>query len=319
MIFQETIRIKGLPVQRDAVRINNQTYIIFRKFLKTASLKKQWHEDVQNPDQVIQALKNSPVRIDLFKFWQRIPETDAKFNYYKEQRDIAAIPVITFDRWWNKQINTKTRNMVRKTQKMGVRVEEMELSDEFVRGVMDIYNQSPVRRGKPFWHYGKDFATIKDELSADLEQSIFIVAHHKKELIGFIKLLLADRYAMITLILDKMAHRDKAPMNGMIAKAVEICAQRGIPYITYTVWRRGEHGQFQKRNGFEKMFVPEYFVPLTIKGWLALRLGLHKGLIGALPEKVIVWLLALRSKWYSTRYPQTNGLPLTERKSVTSS
>ena len=122
-------------------------------------------------------------------------------------------------------------------------------------------------------------------MSLDLKESIFITAYYEGELIGFIKLMLADKYAMITLILDKTAHRDKAPMNGMIAKAVEICAERNIPYITYTVWRRGEHGQFQESNGFERIPVPEYFIPLTRKGAIALRLGLHKGLRGRFPRK----------------------------------
>jgi len=93
-------------------------------------------------------------------------------------------------------------------------------------------------------------------------------------------------------------------MNGMIAKAVEICAARRIPYLTYTMWRRGDHGEFQKHNGFQQISVPEYFVPLTLKGEIALRLGLHKALKGAIPEKMMVWLLWLRSKWYSMRHPQ---------------
>ncbi len=108
---------------------------------------------------------------------------------------------------------------------------------------------------------------------------------------------------MITLILDKTAHRDKAPMNGMIAKAVEVCAKRNVPYIVYTIWRRGEHGQFQESVGFKKMAVPEYFVPLTLKGTIALRLGLHKGVRGLIPEKMMGWLLVLRSRWYALRYP----------------
>jgi hypothetical protein len=29
---------------------------------------------------------------------------------------------------------------------------------------------------------------------------------------------------------------------------------------------------------------------------------MHKGLRGALPEKLKVWLLALRSKWYAMKY-----------------
>jgi hypothetical protein len=302
-IYQETIRLKGVPVRLDAVRAENKAFIISGRFIKTASLKKEWHQDVEKPEDVIREIKASPAKIDLLKFWQRIPESEAKYAYYHEWRDVAAIPVRGFDHWWEKQISGKTRNMVRKSDKTGVKIEEVELCDEFVRGIVEIFNQSPVRRGKRFWHYGRSFESVKEGLAADLGEAIFIGAYFENELIGFIKLLLADRCAMIALILDKMTHRDKAPMNGMIAKAVQICAERNIPFLTYTTWRRGDHGEFQKRSGFEKIRVPEYFVPLTLKGAMALRLGLHKGLRGAIPEGMMVRLLALRNKWYSLRYP----------------
>ena len=303
-ILKVEIKPKGAPLFVDAVRADNKTFIIKGKILKTASLKDEWHNDVDHPQEVIHALRDGPVRIDLLKFWQRIPETEPKFPYYKEWRQVAAIPITDFKQWWDKQINCKTRNMVRKSHKLGVTIEQIELNDEFIRGVVDIYNQSPVRRGKPFRHYGKDFTTAKAELSVDLAEAMLVVAYYAKELIGFIKFVVTDRYAIITMILDKTSHRDKAPMNGMIAKVVEICATRNIPYLVYTTWRRGDHGNFQKYNGFVKVPVPEYYVPITVRGRLALRLGLHKGIKGAIPEKVMIRLLALRARWYNSTIAQ---------------
>jgi hypothetical protein len=306
VVHKETIRIKGVPVSLDAVRIKDQTFIISGKLITTAHLsdKDEWLRDVQDPDEVILGLKVAPIKIDLLRFWQRIPDSDAKFYYYKEWQQIAAIPIKDYNDWLTKQISPSARNKVRKSQKFGVAIQETRLSDELVHGIMEIFNQSPVRRGKRFWHYGKDFETVKKEMSLDLQDSIFITAYHENELIGFIKLYLTDRYAMITLILDKTTHRDKAPMNGMIAKAVEVCSQRKIPHIAYTVWRRGEHGQFQESNGFERIPVPEYFVPLTLRGKLALKLGLHRGVRGLVPERAMIWFLALRTKWYSWKYRQ---------------
>jgi len=306
--FRETVLVKGVPKLFNAVRVREQTFMISGSIVGTAALqtgKEEWLEDVQNPEEVVQLLKKSPTKIDLLRFWQRIPESKPKFKYYYEWRDIAAIPVSTYKHWFTKQISPKARNKIRKSEKYGVRVQESAVTDQLVEGIMGIFNQSPVRRGKPFWHYGKDFPTVKQEMSLDASRSTFVVAYFQDELIGFIKLLFSDRYAMITLILDKTAHRDKAPMNGMLAKAVEICADRGIPYITYTVWRRGEHGQFQESNGFEKIRVPEYFVPVSLVGRLALAVGLHKGLKEALPEPVVVWLLELRRRWYAFKLEKT--------------
>ena len=304
---KETIRVKGVLLKRDAVLVKNQAFLVSGDFIKTASLrqdKEEWLEDIEEPDEVIQALKAAPLKVDILRFWQRIPETETKYGYYKEWRYVAAIPVTEYKHWLQKQISPKARNKIKKSAKFGVVIEETELTDELVRGITDIFNQSPVRRGKRFWHYGKDFETVKKEMSLDLNESIFITAYYGKELIGFIKLLFADRYAMLTLILDKINHRDKAPMNGMIAKAVEICAQRKVPYIVYMMWRRGGHGDFQESNGFERIPVPEYFVPLTFKGAIALRLGLHRGVRGLMPEKFMPWLLALRAKWYSRKNPR---------------
>ena len=149
MIHQETIRIRGVPVQFDAVRVGNQTFIISGKFAKTASLrrdKNEWFEDVHNPEEVIRALKTAPVKIDLLRFWQRVPETEPKFGYYKEWRHIAAIPIKDYQSWFKKKISPKARNKIRKSEKFGVVIRESEFGDELVRGIMEIFNQSPVRR-----------------------------------------------------------------------------------------------------------------------------------------------------------------------------
>lgn len=302
-LLRVDIKPKGKPLPVDAVKAAGKTFIIRGKVVKTASLNREWQYDVDDPEEVIRVLKDSSMRIDLLKFWQRIPETEPRYDYYREWRQVAAIPIKDFRHWWDKQVNCKTRNMVRKSEKMGVSIKQIDVDDEFVRGIVDIYNQSPIRRGKRFRHYGKDFATVKRELSDPGGEAIYVAAYYTNVLIGFIQFLVADRYAMITMILDKTTHRDKSPMNGMIAKVVEICADRHIPYLTYTVWRRGQHGQFQKHNGFTKIPVPEYYVPITLRGRLALFFRLHEGLTSFLPEAVIVWLLKMRAKWYSFRYP----------------
>ncbi len=318
MIVKEEIRWKGRPVLIDAVLAGNRTFIVSKGFIKTATLKNEWQEDVDNPDEVIRSLKKAATKIDLLRFWQRVPESKPRYSYYQESCDVAAIPISTFKQWWEKQISPKVRNKIRKSQKLGVVVRQVALDDDLIRGIMGVFNDSPVRRGKRFWHYGRDFDSVKRGMWTDNDNSIFVGAFHENELIGFIKFFVTDRYAVTSLILDKQSHRDKAPMNAMIAKVVEICAERQVPHFTYTVWRRGDHGHFQESNGFIKIPVPEYFVPLTLKGKVALHLGLHRGLKGAVPERVMVWLLGLRSAWYVFKYrPQLSDVA--SSKSATAS
>ena len=76
-------------------------------------------------------------------------------------------------------------------------------------------------------------------------------------------------------------HYDKRPANALIAKAVELCEQQGMSYLMYCnyVYNDPESSltEFKRRNGFEQALVPRYYVPLTLKGKIALRLGLHRG------------------------------------------
>jgi hypothetical protein len=287
--------------------IDGRTFVVRGRLVKTASLKDEWAQDVPNPVQVIDELRSSWRSVDLLTFWQRPPDTAPMYPYYHEYVDVAALPITTFGRWWNNQISTKTRNMARKPVKRGVVIAEAGFTDDLVAGITAIFNESPVRRGKRFKHYGKGIEDTRRELSDQLERSIFITASFEGELIAFFKLLQTDRFAMLTMILDKIVHRDKSPINGLIAKAVEICAGRGIPYLTYTVWRRGSHGEFQERNGFDKMRVPRYYVPLSSTGRLALAAGLHNGVTQALPDWLYERLLAVRAGWY--RRASASGNP----------
>jgi len=65
------------------VSVKAQIFVVSGKFVKTASLrigKEEWLENIQNPKEIIPALKAAPIKIDLFRFWQRIPETETKFS-----------------------------------------------------------------------------------------------------------------------------------------------------------------------------------------------------------------------------------------------
>ena len=57
-------------------------------------------------------------------------------------------------------------------------------------------------------------------------------------------------------------------------------------------------GDFKRSNGFQRFDVPRYFVPLTAKGTLALRLGLNRGWKEAVPKQISKPLKKLRRRWY---------------------
>ena len=282
--------------------IDDKEIVVSGRFPRTARLKAEYFECVGDPDSFVAKLKEAGVRADLFSFYQELADRNPRYDFHLEWDSISVLPVTTYDHWWKRQVNCKTRNMIRKAQKSGVDVRVIEFTDDLVKGIVAIYNESPLRQGKPFKHYGKDFETLKKAHISYLERSDFIGASYKDELIGFVKLVHGNGISSIMQIISKIAHRDKSPTNALIAKAVEICAQRNIPYLHYGLWSRRTLGDFKKHHAFEQFEVPRYFVPLNLKGNLVLKLGLHRKMSEYLPVTWQDFLAILRAKWNSLRY-----------------
>jgi hypothetical protein len=86
-----------------------------------------------------------------------------------------------------------------------------------------------------------------------------------------------------------------------MAKAVEVCAERGRPRLVYFYWGNDSLTEFKRRCGFEKMSVPRYYVPLSKKGQLALKCGAHRGWRAMIPRRVREQLKRVRASWYESR------------------
>jgi hypothetical protein len=271
--------------------------------LRVSRLKDEWYDELGDPEVAISSLKRRTPAPDLLTFWQRLPDTVPIYSYYHEPEVLSAIPLKDFQHWWNEQIKSDTRKKAKRAEKRGIKIKVVLLDDEFVRGVMGIFNETPVRRGKPFWHYGKSFETLREELSRDIATSKLIGAYDGRTLIGFVKLVCAPgRFANPGLIVSKLEARKKYVNNALIAKSVELCCEEGLPYLTYTKWRRGTQAEFLIRHGFEKTPVPRYWVPLTRKGRIALKLGLHRDIRTRVPDRLMRAILNLRAAFYNRLY-----------------
>ena len=262
-----------------------------------------------DPELLLNGLRSSDSRIDLFTFMQRLPDTAPKFTYPMEWDNFAAIPVSTFDNWWTKQIGFKARNKAKQAEKKGVLIREIPFSDELVQGIWEIYNECPIRRGRRFQHYGKPLQTVHREEATYLDSSVFIGAFLEDRLIGFIKMVMDETRTQAGLmnIVSLIRERDKAPTNALVAHAVRACASRGIAYLTYSNFAYGKKLQdslsdFKERNAFQRIDVPRYYVPLTPLGNAAFRLGLHHRIAERIPESFAERLRTLREAWYNRRF-----------------
>lgn len=278
-------------------------------WLRTARLEADGYQFLENPELAIEQIRHCGKRIDLFNFLQKVPESTPKYGYPMEWHNFAALTVSTYDHWFTKQVDAKTRNMVRKAEKKGVEVREVAFDETLVKGIQQVYNESPVRQGEPNSHYGKDFDTVYKMEATFLDSSVFLGAYLGDDLIGFVKLVQNQTRSQAGLmnIVSMVQHRDKAPTNALLAQAVRVCSERKIPFLVYASFAYGKKqhsslADFKKNNGFERVDVPRYYVALTGAGRLALRAGLHHKLSDRLPESVAAKLRDLRSAWYNRKF-----------------
>ena len=151
-------------------------------------------------------------------------------------------------------------------------------SDELVTGIKQIYDETPVRQGRRFWHYQKPLERVRMLNSTYLDRSQFVGAYVADELIGFIKYIRVDQTAILIQILAKDGHRDKRTINALLRQTVELCSRQGLALLTYGKFDYGLNQEsslteFKRRNGFTELRFPRYFVPLTLMGGVeALRL-----------------------------------------------
>ena len=292
------------------IKICGKEIRVTGRLVRIARLEADLYQFLEDPEAMLKGVRESKTRIDLFTFMQRLPETSPKHTYPMEWDNLAALPITTFENWWTNQIGFKARNKAKQAEKKGVIVREVPFDDALVKGIWEVYNESEVRQGTQNRHYGKDIETVLREEATFLDSSIFIGAYLGDALIGFIKLLHDETRTQAGLlnIVSMVRHRDKAPTNALVAQAVRSCAERRIPYLVYSRFAYGKKERssltdFKERNGFQRVDLPRYYVPLNSKGWVAYQLGLHHRLVDRLPASLLAKLRDVRAAWYNRKLP----------------
>jgi hypothetical protein len=270
------------------------------RILKIAKLRHEWFEYLDDPKAFITEIKKAGAA-DILTFLQEAHIDRPELKFQSEPASASVLTFKSFDDWW-KNLNFKARNKARKAQKCGVDLRPAKLDDDFIRGVEVIYNESPIRQGRKFTHYGKNFATIKNDLSSFPECTFFIGAYHEDRLIGFMKLFEGDRILRTVHILATFADRDKNVMDALIAKAVEMASQKNILHLHYGDWAHRGLGAFRLKFGFEQHDCPRYYVPLNWRGDLALKAGLQRPWRERIPQDWKDRLAGAKNKWNTWRH-----------------
>ena len=108
-------------------------------------------------------------------------------------------------------------------------------------------------------------------------------------------------------IVSLVSHRDKAPTNALVASSVKACTERELQFLTYSRFSYGKKevdslSDFKERNGFQRIDVPRYYIPVSPIGKIALDLGLHHKLAERVPEGIAGRLREFREAWYRRKY-----------------
>jgi len=278
------------------------------RFIRVAHLGLDKYDSLAEPEAAIADLRKLRAPADILTFMQVMPDVSRKYNYHMEMDNLAILAVSTFENWFNNQIRSYPRNRSRQAEKRGVRLYEVPFDEELAKGIWGVYQETKVRQGKRNRHYGKDLETVRRESSTYLDRSIFIGAYFEEQLIGFVKLVtdLNQCQASLMNIAAMVRHRDKATTNALIAHSVRACANRHIPYLMYQHFVYGNRDvdsmtHFKEINGFVRVDLPRYYIPLNLRGMIAMKLGLHHGLANVLPTPFVARLRRLRSSWYNRK------------------
>lgn len=274
--------------------------IVSRKklFFKIARDPEEYLKDIVPSGKLIEILRNR--RIDVFTFLERkwcYKVEDPAETWVKATDNIALLH-ITDHQEWLRIIGKKTRNMIRKAEKSGIRTEISEPNEVLAKGMWKIYNETPIRQERAFPHYGISLDSILKGL-ASTRNATYVGAYMQNELVGFVQLIHGDKITLISQILSLQKHWDKSLNNGLIDKTIEVSADRHKQWIMYG--RMGNHpslDRFKQSNGFNQFALTRYYVPITGKGKMAIRLGLQKEIKDSLPKAVKYPLFPVYS-WFS--------------------
>ncbi len=307
------ISVKGRRKRVPLISLDGLAVVVRGAFVRVAEIfDEYWLEadTLPDPNWVIQQLKSAPNRPDLFSFAQRVPDTTPRFGFHLDWDNVAVIPVSSHEHWFNKQISSASRRNIRASEKKGVVVRVSEFDEEYIKGIMSIYNESPIRHGRKYGHYGKAFSAVQEENGTYRARSTFLAAYLNEEFIGYMKIVWDKDTAAIMQIVSKMGSFDKRPNNALLSEAVKLCVERQVKHLQYERYVYGKKldsslTRFKRENGFVRMDLPRYYVPLTTRGKLFLSLGLHRDAKDRLPQWLTNRLLSARDKWYAFRSPSS--------------
>ncbi len=266
-----------------------------RLFFRKAQYSIEYIYDTEPTPELLTDLEKKGV--DLFVFAQRgFLRSERSYPFHRENEVIALLKIDTYDDWWKSKIDKKVRERIRGAERKGVDLRLVMADETFFESARNIYNETPIRQGLRYSGYGISLTAVKKKFE-NLERSEILGAYFEGKLIGFIWVVYGDRVASIESFVSLIEHRNKAPNNLLMAETIRKCSEKDYHFLWYAHMGYLEGlDSFRKHHGFVGSSNPKYFVPLSTKGMLAIKLGVHKGLEYALSPRMVKTVMPIYSR-----------------------
>jgi GNAT superfamily N-acetyltransferase len=297
------IRVKGEDIDVSSLDLGLTRLVSTGSFLRQAKLfDEELVEAAKWPsvEQVRSAIAATRLRADLYSFARPFEPGFDLPGAHRESDNLAVLSTRSYDDWWV-GLPRQTRRNVKIAEERGVVTRAVQLDDELAAGIKRIYDETPLRQGRRFWHFSRSLERVKEVNATYPDRSQFIGAYVDGELVGILKYVRVDRVAILIQILTMQAHRDKRAIFALLRHAVELCREQGLEDLVYGKFDYGVNrdstlAEFKRRTGFVEHKFERFHVPMTWFGRLALSTGLHQSWHHILPIGVTSWLHGVRSK-----------------------
>lgn len=212
------------------------------------------------------------------------------------------------DYWGKKVVAKDVRESLRRIRREGVEVREMPFNASSCEDISTLFNESPIRQGKRYWHYGKSAAQIQEELSPLASRSLYVGAYHRGRLVGFTQVVRLESIGVLRTVhvLGSLVSRKVRPVTAMIDWMVRYGWENGFQRIVYGKHDYGNASNdsltaFKSRHGFRSEPLRIDYHCLCPQGAWYLAAGLHRNLREMTPRHLALFLKKARSRLISAK------------------
>src|SRR5206468_12599736 len=155
-----------MPEEGGRTLVEGRAIVVDGRWLRVAHVRDEEVAEnaaIDDPSSFLARLGEIKLHADIFAFRQKLVDDIQRLNFPVYWDNLAVIPITSYSDWWEKRLSQDGRRNVRRAEKRGVRIELVRFDDNVVRHIKSIYDETPVRQGRRFWHYGKTLEQARAE------------------------------------------------------------------------------------------------------------------------------------------------------------